>query len=685
MHSFDWAVDIIIVIGFVTFTSTLLSYMRVPSIVGFIISGLLISHFGLVKDLPGITTINEIGLALLMFTVGLEFSSDKIRYLSKSLVGLGIAMMVVVIAGTTLMGWGLGLWSFSSALMIGMVVSLSSSAIVLKILQKRRELETPHGNASVGVLLAQDMLFAPMIMSIPFIFGSISGDAPAGSYQSLTTLALFGAYCVALVVFTRYLLNPLFNLVLKTGSHELFFFLLFFLFSAISFSTESLVGSISLGAFMAGLCFANSPLSKQALSDILPLRDTFLGLLFASVGMLVDLDYFIKHFAAVLLGGVLILFIKPTVIYILARMQHYSHSVSMMTGLLTFQVGEFSIVLIKELNKRKHFTNEETQYFLCLIVLSMALTPFIHKITPWIVERTRFLNRIPFFAKNSQHAVSEKHGLEDRELKDHTIIVGYGVAGKKLGSVLDALDISYLALEMNFSTVLKAQKESLPVMFGDAQRQEILHVAGIEKARCMVITIPAVGVSRMVMFAARQLVPTIPVIIRVEYERGLDLLHGLGGMETVVAEHESTLQILAKTLATYEVNHHTIMSHLNRIKSSWHTPSVVTSKSEKGRALVSAFIPYHASEEQQKQEHRHDEHIHHHTLSETSYATDLTFKELGLLQSPHAHLVSMRKNHQEQPFMPTNDYVFVSGDTLTFYGSTDYFDKIVDYLENGDY
>lgn len=668
MHFSELTMQVIAIVGLSALIATTLSYCRIPTIVGFIIAGLCIGPYGLgvVKNFPGISIINEIGLSLLMFTVGLEFAYEKIRYFSKSLIGLGLGMIGAVISLVTVAGVYMGLGSVQYCLMIGMILSLSSSAIVLKLLQQERELETPHGNSSVGILLAQDVVFAPMIMLIPFLFGDLApAEGKGGMHHDLTTLALFIGSCLILFLFTKYVLGRFFWLVLKTRNQELFFFVLLFLFGVIAFGTEALIGSLSLGAFIAGLCFANSPLAKQALSDILPLRDTFLALLFTSVGMLVDISFFITHLPAILGATALLLVGKPLIVYLLGRALHYSHTICLTVGLLTFQIGEFSIVLIKELSRRNHFSDSDMQFFLCLTVLTMALTPFVQKVSPYFVKATGFMEhwKFPVIWGSSKSSYAD---AALKNLDDHTIIVGYGIAGRQLGQVLETLDIAYVACELNYSTVMKAQSQDLPVIFGDAQRAEILHIASIETARCIVITIPSIAMASNIIAAARNIRSHIPVIMRVEYERGIEALRHFHAIELVVAEHESTLQVLAKALHSYAVDQKTIISQIARIKTVW--------KENSSREVTSSLpdiLPFLSKD-----------HIMHHTLTKGCYGVGQSLGDLDLEAKTKARVIALQKKYSP-PVLPSAGDVLSVGDTLYVYATESIFEKTKEYLAHG--
>ena len=690
MQLTDWTLQIIAILGFATAISTLFNYLKIPTIVGFIASGLLIGPYclGIVSSFPGIEIINEIGLSLLMFTVGLEFSTDKIKYLSRSLLGLGLGMIVIITGLCFLIGVTTGMWTWQMSIFIGMITSLSSSAIVMKLLQKKRELETPHGNACVGILLAQDIAFAPMILSIGVITSmmvsegskkltSVNSIGGSGVLDSLIQLSVCLLAAFLLYLFTKHLLNKIFILVLNTRSQELFFILLFLMFSVIAFGTEALLGSLSLGSFIAGLCFANSPLAKQALSDILPLRDTFLGMLFASVGMMVDLNYFAQNFFYILLGTGLILLIKPSVVYVLGRVQKYTHSVSLIAGLLTFQVGEFSIVLIKELSKRQYFSSDEVNYFLAITVLTMALTPFVQRMIPWITRKTAFLENFSFALPMISTTIVNANDKTQEQIdynkakglvhNDHTVIIGYGLAGVSLGKILDEMRIPYIAIEMNYSAVLKAQSQGHSVIYGDAQRQEILHIAGIEKARCIVITIPSVAIACNVISQARHIVPHITVIIRVEYQRGTSALSSFSPVEAVVGEHESSIQVLWKTLNLYGISQEIITKKIDELRNDWCSSNDLWFDDNN----YYQFTPFLGERD-----------IKNYTISIKSYAYNKSISDLNVKVLTNAWIVAIQRGNK-RPFVPSSNYKLDSGDILYVKAKEHDYHKLVNYLDQG--
>lgn len=665
MDDSDFLVQIIILVGSATAVATVFHYLRIPTIVGFILSGMLVGPYGLgiVDSLPGISVVNEIGLALLMFTIGLEFSMDKLKALSKSLIGLGLGMIGGVIALTFLIGTLFDIWSPEKSIAIGMVLSLSSSAIVLKILQSNRELETPYGNASVGILLAQDLCFVPMLLVLPLLFEHGGVDASSAVWGT-KTLYLTGA-CLGLAAFTKLVMPIMVEKILQTRSNELFFFMLLFLIAVIASGSHILMGSFTLGAFLAGLTLASSPVSKQALSDILPLRDMFLGILFTSVGMLVDLKYFIENLPIILLFVLIVLLLKPAIVYTLGRLQRYSRNVAMISALVTFQIGEFSIVMMKEIHKMKLFTDNEVQLLLALSVVTMALTPLIYKLAPKIAN-TYIEMRSSTPKTTWSQAEKPDESLE--QTSGHTVVVGYGVAGRAITNAFVGLGIPYYAIEMNFKTVKKYKSLGVPIIFGDASSEEILHGAHLDTAKMLIITIPSFVAAKAVIAQARRMRPDIEIVVRVQYERGLPELKKYGEIDVVVAEYEVTLEILHKSLEAYGIKASDVRVYLENARGqldsglSYSLGAAKNTIGLPGWEATALIRPYR--------------------VGEKVFAVGKSLQDLHL----RAHTgVSIATVYREGvgTTVPHADFILESGDIIHLVGKKEAINRADQYIESG--
>jgi CPA2 family monovalent cation:H+ antiporter-2 len=620
---------------------------------------------GIVDNVPGVSIVNEIGLALLMFTIGLEFSMKKLKELSKSLIGLGLGMIGGVIGLTVAIGVGFDLWSLQKSVAIGMVLSLSSSAIVLKLLQSNRELETPFGNASVGILLAQDLSFVPMVLFLPILFGGSTVDGAEQVHWSMKTVQIFGG-AGGLFLFTKYLMPFIVEKILKTRSNELFFFMLFFLVACIAAGAHFLIGSITLGAFLAGLVFASSPVAKQALSDVLPLRDVFLGVLFTSVGMLVDLKLFFDNLHILLIFSCLVLLFKSAIVYFLGRTQKYSRSVSIVSALVTFQVGEFSIVMIKEIKKMNFFTNSEVQMLFGLTVITMGFSPLIYALAPHIARtynKVR-LRRSPTLWSGE----GDKSEKKNEDVNGHTIVVGFGVAGQALGKALHAIGVKYIAIEMNYDTVTEFKEKKIPIIFGDASRAEILHSAGIETAKMLIFTVPSLVAAKAVINQARDMRPDIEIVVRAQYKRGIDELKQFGEIDIVVAEYELTLELLSKALDSYGLRPSEVRDYLDETRR--HLDDGLSSKL--GTARNSIELPgWEASAL-----------IRPYKVSVGAYAAGKSLKDLHIRAQTGVSVATVYREGVGTT-VPNADFKLESGDIIHLVGTKEAIVQADKYIKDG--
>ena len=294
----------------------------------------------------------------------------------------------------------------------------------------------------------------------------------------------------------------------------------------------------------------------------------FLGLLFTSVGMLVQLNSLVSIIPIVLVFTVIIFIMKSAIVYFLGRTQKYSRSVSIMSALVTFQVGEFSIVMIKEIDKKGVFTGQEVQIFMAVSVVTMMLTPLAYSFAPQIAK---IYNRLRGERISADDSVEHFTSNEGETNDSHSIIVGYGIAGQALGDSFDAIGVKYVAIEMNYDTVKTFQKKKISIIFGDASRAEILHSAGIETAKMIIFTVPSLLAAKAVVTQAREMNPEIEVIVRVQYQRGLAEFKALQDTDVVVAEYELTLELIDRALSSYGLLPHELRDSLHVARKRLHS------------------------------------------------------------------------------------------------------------------
>lgn len=545
--------ELIILTGFFITIATILHYLKQPIIIGFILAGIVTGPYGFhfVKTLPEAQQITEIGVILLMFTIGLEFSFKRLTYLKKLFINLGttqIMSTIVVISGLFLLFIEMNL---PKALFCGCLVALSSTAIVMKLLQESREIGSPFGNASVAILLSQDLAVIPMMLALSLFAFADSFTA----FLSFKAIFIWLIEIIAIGFFlylgSRWIIPFILEKVVKTRSKELFFFSLVFLCFGVSWLIELSGLSLSLGAFLAGMMISESPYGKQATADIVPLRDNFLGIFFASIGMLIDLRFLVDHWLTILVLLVVVLTVKILIIFLLSLGNRLPRTTSLITALMVFQIGEFSFILAQKGYSVGIITPDELQYFLTLSAITMILTPIIFKWAPRIVLAKK--------SKDSREdsmivpSVEMAKLMDQKEQIGHAIVIGYGVAGSNLCGIFTNLNLPYKIIEHNYKTVQTLKEKGEVAFYGDASREEILAAAGIYQAGLVIITVSGLSMTEAITDTIKRIRPDVKVIIRLQYSLETQRLRKIPNTELIVAEYETTIELIARTLKSYGV------------------------------------------------------------------------------------------------------------------------------------
>lgn len=521
--------------------------LRLPSVVGFLLAGVLLGPHGLklVPDLAGLHVLNETAIVFLMFTIGLEFSLGSISHLKKSFLGLG----TLQVAGTTglialVMNQFLHV-SIGPAIVAGYMIALSSTAIIMKLLQASHDVASPQGNASLGVLLFQDIIAIPMMLSLPLLAG---GQISKLFNSPVSVVSFFGEILAVIIVvgFGGIFLVPrLLKFVVESRSRELFFFSVLFICFGFSVLAGKVGFSMPLGAFFAGVVIAGSPFGRQASSEIVPLRDNFLGFFFISLGLLLDLKFFFLNVHGIVALGVLLLLMKVLLTYLAAIALRYTEKVAILVSLTLFQVGEFAFVIAQEAEKLQILSVEQFQYFLSISLLSMMISPVVYKMAPVFAERVTASSR--FNAKRKKNDDRESQGLVD-----HAIIIGYGLAGRRAAVAFEAARIPYCVIDLNFKAIKDLKSRGVTAIYGDASKDEVLEGVAVEKAKIVLVAV-----------AGKHMVPAIvaaldrhhckgKLIVRAMFEREADeILEIRPGIDVVVAEVVSAKVLTERALIAF--------------------------------------------------------------------------------------------------------------------------------------
>ena len=560
--------------------------LRLPTIVGFMITGVVIGPYGLglISDAHAIELMAEIGVALLLFTIGLEFSIHRIIEMRRLVLLGGGLQVVITILAATLIAYGRGR-SVNQAIFFGFLIALSSTAIVLKTYIDRAEIDAPHGRAGVGILLFQDLSIVPMMLMVPVLSGR-DGSSPGRIAMTFATaIVAIGVIILA----TRKLVPFLLQHIVRLRSPEVFIISIVLLCLGTSWLTAQFGLSLALGAFIAGMVLSETEYSHQIIADILPFRDVFNSLFFISIGMLLSVSALASN-----MGGVLVLVIgliigKALIVLITVRFLGYSLRVSTMTGLGLAQIGEFSFVLAKMGVPQGLLPEVDYQRFLAASILSMIATPFLIKLAP----RIGYALQSAFGPRFALEPNVASYEPEEAELRGHVLIVGYGFNGRNLAKVLRRTRVPYLVLELNADAVRSAHAEGERVIYGDATRHEVLHQVGLESARVLVLAISDPVATRHTVWTAREMRPDIHIIVRTRYMSELADLHDLGADEVIPEEFETSIEIFSRVLRELGTPRHIIQRQVAAIRSEGYEmlrmPSLpVVDMAEIAEALGSA-------------------------------------------------------------------------------------------------
>jgi K+:H+ antiporter len=520
--------------------------LRLPVIVGLLLTGVLVGPYGLrlVHDIEVVESLAEVGIVLLLFTIGLEFSLHTLLSL-KRIVGIAGTLQVgcsiaAAYAGARLLGRSDG-----EAVLWGFLIALSSTAIVLKLLGERGETDSPHGRIALGVLILQDLSVVPMMFLLPLLAGSMTG-----SKASLVWVIVKAVVTVAAVLLSARLVIPsLLHQVVRTRSHELFVLSIVVTCFGTAWLTSLAGLSLALGGFIAGMLISESDYGQQALADVLPLRDLFSSLFFVSVGMLLDVGFALQHAIPILLIVMGILVGKFMIGAVATFALRYPLRTAVLTGLALAQIGEFSFVLARAGLVSGLMGEEMYQVFIAAAVITMLTTPFLLRVAPALADGATHL-ALARWLKGGLQPVGEAQGPP---LKDHVIIAGFGLNGRNVARALTAAHIPYFVLEMNPETVRAERQKGIPIAYGDAANAAVLRHAHIEEARVVVVAISDAAATRRVVELARRLNPGLYLIARTRYSQEVGPLTALGANEAIPEEFETSIEIFARVLRRYLV------------------------------------------------------------------------------------------------------------------------------------
>ena len=550
--------DLVVVFGCAAPVVYLFHRLKQSPIVGFVLSGVLIGPFGLslIRDVTNVNTLAILGVMILLFSLGLEFSLKKLMETRVAVFVTGPLQMAGTAIPVILLARHLGV-STGTGLIYGILIAVSSTTVLMKMLAERSEVDSLHGRIGLGISIFQDLCTVPMIVAIPLL---ASGKAVLPAV--LTALGKAAVIIAAVVMVARYLFPILLGGILRTRSKELFLITSVFMFLGTAWVTSIAGISLALGSFLAGLILSESEYGHQIFAEVRPFRDSLNSLFFISVGMLVDPVVIVRNLPAILGMSAALIIGKALITTVAAVASRVPLQVGILTGVALAQIGEFSFIILQASAAVGLVTARAYQTLLTSSLLTMVFTPVLFGVARRLVGRRDWeQTKWPTWAKATELGLAAPAVLED-----HVIICGFGVGGRNIARVLKANRIPYIVLDLNAQSVTEARDEGEPVLFGDCSSAHILELAGIHRARVIVFAISDPFAARLAVGVARRMNRELVILTRTKYVADMDALWDTGSTEVIAEEFEAALELVTRILRVYNAPRALVAAEIKSIR-----------------------------------------------------------------------------------------------------------------------
>ena len=649
---------ILLLISSVVFL-TLFRYLKLSATIAYFVVGILLgpSAAGFLHDSESVRHFVEFGIVFLMFSIGLEFSLPKLNSMRGILFGLGGAQVLITLATSLFISRLFGL-DFTMAFVVGSALTMSSTAIVSKLLIERLDLNSRHGKLSIGILLFQDIAVIPILILIPAL-----------SSQSIDINTIFISISLKVILLLSILfwlgkpvMNFWFGLVAKQKSRELFVLNVLMITMFFAYLTELAGLSYALGAFLAGMLISETRYRYQVESDISSFRDILLGLFFISVGMMLNLNIFFDNFWVILSILFAYTLFKASLIALLTKAFKYEMGVGIRTGVILGQAGEFSFVILALANEQNLIGGEILQIVLSVCLLSMITASFL---IPYNGKIARFLSRS--YTKNSQKNI-DKIDEVGHNLSDHVILCGYGRSGQFLGRFLKEENISFIAIDMDLNRVNDAASAGEKVMYGDASRRVVLNAAGISTCKAVIITYADDRASSKVLSVIRESYLELPIIVRTTDETSIERLQEEGASEVVPEVLEGSLMLGSHALIMLGVPLGRVVKKIRAFRSERYAMF---------RGYFKGTTDITDDFSGQEQLELHSIEVRKNPLLLSVKLDSIRFEDF------HVQIQYLRRPNMLEDIEPRPDILLSNGDTLVILGLQKDINRFEKYLSTG--
>ena len=630
--------------------------IKLPSVMGYLIAGVLIGPYGLqlISDIPSVKELAEIGVVLLLFVIGLEFSLGRLLKNLASVIGVGGLQLGL----TTITIWfvfkTMG-FQQSQSVALGLIVALSSTAIVLKMITDYAEIDTLHGKLCIGTLLFQDLCVVPIMLLLPLL-----GQSEA--HTSADFLLEVGKSLMAVV--TIYFLSRLvvpkgLAWIASIGNKEHLTLSVVFIILVTGWASQEMGLTIAMGALIAGMIISESEYSHQIILDILPLRDYFSSIFFISVGMLLDINVFTSSVWTCLTLTVLVILIKGSLAGLACLLVRVPLRVSFVVGVRLAQVGEFSLILAAMALEQELFNSHQYQLLLIVSILSMLVTPLL------IQASTGLSVKLFSKWKSKEEDSIEK---EDPKLVGHVVIVGYGVGGRTLAQVLLETKVPFLALDLDGERVKRALTEGITTLYGDCVQEQTLIRAGLKDARMIVLKISDYAITEKVVRLSRKINPQIKIMVRTRRTNQVEELKTAGADQVIPEEFETSIEIFSRVLRDYHIPNNIIEQQVELIRLEGYSMFRGLSLNSESLKKFSAYLTATLTES--------------YLVLEDSWACGKTVGDINIFARTGAVIIALVRKNKPLP-NPDLKLVVMAEDIFILLGSHVQLNKSLKTLKDG--
>ncbi len=649
-EDFRLIVDLVVVLAAAAGGGLLAALLRQPVLLGYLLGGAIVgpAGLGLVKELMQVETLAQLGAAFLLFALGVEFSFSELKKVQNISLGGGTLQILSTIGLTTLAALGIG-WvtSPTQGVFLGCILSLSSTAVVLKCLMERNETETLHGRVMLGILVVQDLALGLMLAVLPALDRPSDEIGIAIGWALLQT-ALLAAGAIAAGI---WVIPSLLRLLAKTESRELFLLGVVALCLGIALLTEYLGLSIEMGAFIAGLMISEVEYADQTLTYVEPIRDIFASLFFAAVGMLID-PLFIWNNLELILGLVALAFVgKFLIVLPLVRAFRYSLKTAILTGLGLAQIGEFSFVLASKGQALGLVSRQVYLLILGTTAVTLVMTPFVLRLAPRLFD---WAEGIPALKKFLDGADDLRELHENLPGQNHIVVCGYGRVGRNIVQLLQEHHHPVVVIDQSEQVIEQLRTANIPYIYGNAASLHVMEAAGVQQAKGMAIALPDPMSTRLCLKRSLELAPELDVVVRAGKDKDIELLYQLGAKEVVQPEFEASLELSAHLLVGMGVPQPKVQQEMAEIRSSHY----LELRPERSAQEISRDIEAAAQ----------DMNSQWYGLPEASPLMGMTLEEADLRRITGVSLMAIRRADGEVVDYPNAQTPLQEGDRLLIVG-----------------